>query len=53
MTGEKGRLKTLFAAFSKRVIVLDHGALIADGDAQTILNTPAVVTAYLGKRKQA
>jgi branched-chain amino acid transport system ATP-binding protein len=40
-------------AFSKRSIVLDHGALIADGDAETILNTPAVVTAYLGKRKQA
>lgn len=40
-------------AFSKRVIVLDHGALIAEGDAETILNTPEVVTAYLGKRKRA
>ena len=40
-------------AFSKRVIVLDHGALIAEGDAETILSTPAVVTAYLGKRRRA
>ena len=37
-------------AFSKRVIVLDHGAKIAEGDAETILNTPQVIEAYLGKR---
>lgn len=40
-------------AFSERVIVLDHGAKIAEGDAETILNTPAVVTAYIGQRKRA
>lgn len=40
-------------AFSERVIVLDHGAKIAEGDAETILNTPAVVTAYVGQRKRA
>ncbi|MFN0318444.1 MAG: ABC transporter ATP-binding protein [Burkholderiales bacterium] len=40
-------------AFSERVIVLDHGAKIAEGDAQTILSTPAVVTAYVGHRKRA
>jgi branched-chain amino acid transport system ATP-binding protein len=40
-------------AFSKRVIVLDHGAKIAEGDAETILSTPAVVTAYVGQRKRA
>lgn len=39
-------------AFSERVIVLDHGAKIAEGDAETILNTPAVVTAYIGQRKR-
>lgn len=40
-------------AFSARVIVLDHGAKIAEGDATTILSTPAVVTAYVGQRKRA
>jgi branched-chain amino acid transport system ATP-binding protein len=38
-------------AFSERVIVLDRGAKIAEGDAEQILTTPEVVTAYLGKRK--
>jgi branched-chain amino acid transport system ATP-binding protein len=37
-------------AFSRRVIVLDHGAKIAEGDAQTILSMPQVIEAYLGKR---
>jgi len=40
-------------AFSERVIVLDHGAKIAEGDADTILATPAVVTAYVGQRRRA
>ena len=39
-------------AFSKRVIVLDHGAKIAEGDAETILGTPEVIEAYLGKRRR-
>ena len=38
--------------FSKRVIVLDHGAKIAEGDAETILGTPEVIEAYLGKRRK-
>ncbi len=38
-------------AFSERVIVIDRGAKIAEGDAEQILNTPEVVTAYLGKRR--
>jgi branched-chain amino acid transport system ATP-binding protein len=38
-------------AFSKRVIVIDRGAKIAEGSAEEILATPAVVTAYLGRRK--
>jgi branched-chain amino acid transport system ATP-binding protein len=39
-------------AFSKRVLVLDRGALIAEGDAERILNTPEVVAAYLGNRRR-
>ena len=38
--------------FSKRVIVLNHGAKIAEGDADTILGTPEVIEAYLGKRRK-
>ena len=38
-------------AFSERVIVLDHGAKIAEGNADQILNTPEVVRAYLGRRR--
>ncbi|MDE2454457.1 MAG: ABC transporter ATP-binding protein [Burkholderiales bacterium] len=36
-------------AFSDRVVVLDRGALIAEGTADEILNSPAVVQAYLGQ----
>lgn len=35
-------------AFSERVIVLDRGCLIAEGSADTILKSPAVIQAYLG-----
>ena len=38
-------------AFSERVIVLDRGAKIAEGNAEQILTTPEVVTAYLGRRR--
>jgi branched-chain amino acid transport system ATP-binding protein len=38
-------------AFAERVIVIDRGAKIAEGSAEAILTTPAVVTAYLGRRK--
>ena len=35
-------------AFSDRVVVLDRGALIAQGTADEILNSPVVIKAYLG-----
>jgi branched-chain amino acid transport system ATP-binding protein len=38
-------------AFSERVIVLDHGAKIAEGNAEAILNTPEVIEAYVGRRR--
>jgi branched-chain amino acid transport system ATP-binding protein len=38
-------------AFSRRVIVLDHGAKIAEGTAEDVLSDPEVVRAYLGRRR--
>ncbi len=38
-------------ALSQRVVVLDHGVMIAEGSPEEILNAPAVVEAYLGKRR--
>ena len=36
-------------AFSKRVVVLDRGRLIAEGTAEQILSSPVVIKAYLGE----
>jgi branched-chain amino acid transport system ATP-binding protein len=38
-------------AFSERVIVIDRGAKIAEGNAEQILGMPEVITAYLGRRR--
>lgn len=38
---------------STRMIVLDHGVQLAEGDPAQVLGDPAVVTAYLGKQSHA
>jgi branched-chain amino acid transport system ATP-binding protein len=34
-----------------RIIVLDHGEFLAEGKPDEISRNPAVISAYLGKRK--
>ena len=38
-------------AFANRVIVLDRGAMLAEGTATEVLENPAVVSAYVGRRR--
>ena len=38
-------------AFSRRVIVLNRGAVLAQGSADAVLGDPAVIEAYVGKRR--
>jgi branched-chain amino acid transport system permease protein len=40
-------------ALATRVIVLDRGSCLADGEPRVVLNDPDVVRAYLGKRAHA
>ena len=38
-------------AFSRRVIVLNRGEMLAQGSADDVLTSPAVIEAYIGKRR--
>jgi branched-chain amino acid transport system permease protein len=37
-------------ALSSRLVVLNQGTVISEGDPETVMSDPAVVTAYLGER---
>lgn len=39
----------LVLGICERLLVLDHGTLIAQGEPQEVVNNPTVITAYLGK----
>ena len=41
----------LVADLCHRVIVLDHGEKLAEGEVDAVLETPAVIEAYLGRRR--
>jgi branched-chain amino acid transport system ATP-binding protein len=41
---------TVVRGISDRVIALDHGVQIAEGDFATVRNNPFVIEAYLGRR---
>lgn len=42
----------LVLGICERLVVLDHGTTIAAGDPIEVINTPAVVTAYLGQEDE-
>jgi branched-chain amino acid transport system permease protein len=37
---------------ASRIIVLDHGRTLAEGDPATVMADPEVIRAYLGRRPQ-
>jgi branched-chain amino acid transport system ATP-binding protein len=39
-------------ALSDRLVVLDQGRVISEGDPEQVMSDPAVVTAYLGDRSK-
>lgn len=41
----------LVMTVSDRIIVMDGGRIIAEGDPRTVRNNPAVIEAYLGRRR--
>ena len=43
----------LVMTVSDRVIVMDGGRIIAEGDPQSVRTDPAVIEAYLGRRREA
>lgn len=40
----------LLMAVSKRLVVLNQGALLAEGDPKAVMKNPSVIEAYLGRR---
>lgn len=40
-------------ALSNRLVVLNQGAVISEGDPKTVMSDPAVVAAYLGKKRRS
>ena len=41
---------TLLTSVADRLLALDTGAVVTDGDADTVLSHPQVVASYLGER---
>ena len=39
----------LVLGICEKLVVLDHGTIIASGNPQEVINNPQVVTAYLGQ----
>ena len=46
-------LVRVVTSLATRIMVLDRGKVIADGDPGEVMRLPEVVTAYLGKRAQS
>ena len=43
----------LITSVSDRIVAMDLGAVVVDGDAETVLNHPHVIASYLGSNREA